>query len=72
MIREDIGRKTTKDKGDGMIMGTMGRRKDLGVVKNRSIFREKRLYVGINHRGMGLNCLNGMELCNNAKVTFFE
>jgi hypothetical protein len=62
----------SRDKGNGMIMGAMGRGKSLWVVKNRLVFGEKRLYVGMNSRGGGLNCLNGMELCNNARVTFFE
>jgi hypothetical protein len=54
-IRENIGRKTSKDKWNGMIMGATGRGKALGVVKNRLLFGEERLYVGMNNRGGGLD-----------------
>jgi hypothetical protein len=50
MIRENNGRKTTRDKGNGMIMGTKRRGKSLGVVKNRLVFVEERLYVGMKSR----------------------
>jgi hypothetical protein len=44
-IRENIGRKTTKDNWDGMIMGSMGRGDSFGVVKKVLVFREDKLYV---------------------------
>jgi hypothetical protein len=50
MKRENIGRNIFKDKGNGMIMGTVGRGKLLGIVKNRFVFREKRLDVKMNSR----------------------
>jgi hypothetical protein len=33
-VRENIGDKTTRDKWDGMIIGTTGRRESLRVFKN--------------------------------------
>ena len=56
--------------GDGMIMNTIGRRKSLGSGKNHLIFREDGLEV-LQHRGC-LNCLYGMELGNNDRMTFLE
>jgi hypothetical protein len=64
MIRENIGRKTSQDYRSGMIMNTMGRGKSMGSGKTRLVFGEDRLEVRM-HRGC-LNCLNGMELCNNS------
>jgi hypothetical protein len=49
-IRVNIGRKTARDKGNGMIMGAMGRGKSLGIVKNRLVFGEERLDVRMNSR----------------------
>jgi hypothetical protein len=69
-IGTDIGRKDAGDKGNGMIMNTMGRRESLGSEKNNLMFREDGLEV-LRHRGC-LSGLNGMELCNNARMTFFE
>jgi hypothetical protein len=36
----DIGRKASYDKGNGMIMNTMGRRESLGSGKIHLMFRE--------------------------------
>jgi hypothetical protein len=44
-IGMDIGRKATWDKGNGMIMNTMGRRESLGIGKNHLMFREDGLEV---------------------------
>jgi hypothetical protein len=69
-IGMDIGRKDSWDKGNGMIMKTMGRRESLGSGKNHLMFREDGLEV-LRHRGC-LSCLYGMELGNNSRMTFFE
>jgi hypothetical protein len=45
MIGTDIGRKDAYDKGNGIIMNTMGRRESLGIVKNHFMFREDGLKV---------------------------
>jgi hypothetical protein len=60
MIGTNIGRKATRDKQNGMIMNTTGRRKSLGSGKNNLIFGEDGLEV-LRHRGC-LSGLNGMEL----------
>jgi hypothetical protein len=70
MIRENIGRNTARNKGDGMIMNTKIRRKSLRSGKNNLIFGEDSLEVRV-HRGC-LNHLNGMELRNNTGVPFLE
>jgi hypothetical protein len=70
MIGTDIGRKASSDKLNGMIMNTMGRRESLGSVKNKFMFGEDGLEV-LRHRGC-LSGLNGMESCNNVRMTFFE
>jgi hypothetical protein len=62
-IRENIGRNIVKDKGNGMIMNTMGRGEYMGSVKNSVVFGYDILEVGM-HEGC-LNSLNGMELGNN-------
>jgi hypothetical protein len=49
MIRANIGRKTTRDKWNRMIMEATGRWESLGVVKNRVVFGEDKLYVGMNN-----------------------
>jgi hypothetical protein len=59
-----------RNKGDGMIMNTMRRRKSLRSEKNRLMFGEDSLEVRM-HRGC-LNYLNGMELSNYIEVTFIE
>jgi hypothetical protein len=59
-IGTDIGRKDSWDKGNGMIMNTMGRRESLKSGKNHSMFREDGLEV-LRHRGC-LNYLYDMEL----------
>jgi hypothetical protein len=69
-IGTNIGRKDSWDKGNGMIMNTTGRRESLGSVKNNLIFRDDGLEV-LQHKGC-LNCLYGMKLGNNARMTFFE
>jgi hypothetical protein len=53
-----------------MIMNIVGRGKSMGSGKNSLVFGEDRLEVRM-HKGC-LNCLNGMELGNNARMTFFE
>jgi hypothetical protein len=70
MIGTNIWRKVAKNEGNGMIMNFTGRRKSLGIGKNNLMFREDGLEVG-NHRGC-LSCVNGMELCNNVRMTFSE
>jgi hypothetical protein len=60
-IRMNIGRKISRDKENGMIMGSMGRGNSFWFVKNILVFGEKRLDVRMNCRGGGLNGLNGME-----------
>jgi hypothetical protein len=69
-IGMNIGRKASWDKGNGMIMKTMGNRESLGSGKNHLMFREDGLEVW-RHRGC-LSGLYGMELGNNARMTFFE
>jgi hypothetical protein len=69
-IGTNIGRKASWDKGNGMIMNTMGRREFPGSGKNHLMFREDGLEVTRN-RGC-LSCLYGMELRNNAQINFFE
>jgi hypothetical protein len=64
-----IGRKDVGDKGNGMIMNTTGRRKSLGSGKNNLVFGEDGLKVWWHKRC--LSGLNGMELYNNARMTFF-
>jgi hypothetical protein len=71
MMRMNIGRENTKDKGNGMIMGVMIRGNFLWVVKNIFVFGEKRLYLRMNSSRGGLNGLNGIQLCNNDRMTFF-
>jgi hypothetical protein len=70
MIGTDIGRKASWDKGNGMIMNTTGRRESLGSGKNHLMFREDGLEV-LRHKGC-LSCFYGMELGNNARMTFSE
>jgi hypothetical protein len=70
MIGMDIGRKASGDKGNGMNMNTTRRRESLGSGKNHLMFREDGLEV-MRHKGC-LSGLNGMEFCNNAKMSFFE
>jgi hypothetical protein len=70
MIGTYTGRKDSWDKENGMIMNTMGRRESLGSGKNNLMFREDGLEV-LQHRGC-LSFLYGMELGNNARMTFFE
>jgi hypothetical protein len=62
MIRENIGRKNSRNKGNGMIMNTMRRRKSLRGGKNSLMFGKESLEVRM-HRGC-LNGLNRMELSN--------
>jgi hypothetical protein len=63
--------KTTRYKWDGMIMGTMRRWDSLRVFKNIVVFREDKVHVDMNGWGGSLNCLNDMELGNNARMTLF-
>jgi hypothetical protein len=68
-IGRNIGGKVSWDKGNGMIMNTMGRRESLGSGKSHFMFRDDGLEV-LRHIGC-LRCLYGMELGNNARMTFF-
>jgi hypothetical protein len=70
MIRENIGRKTARNKGNGMIMNTMRRRKSLRGGKNNLMFGKDSLEVKV-HIGC-LNDLNRMELSNDTEVAFLE
>jgi hypothetical protein len=70
MIRENIGRKTSRNKGNGMIMNTMRRRKSLRGGKNILMFGKDILEVRM-HRGC-FNGLNRMELRNDTRVAFVE
>jgi hypothetical protein len=70
MIGTNIGRKATGYEGNGMIMNTMGRWKSRGSGKNNWMFGDDGLEAK-SHIGC-LNGLNGMELCNNVGMTFFE
>ena len=70
LIGMNIGRKVVGYEGNGMIMNTMRNRKSLGSGKTHLMFREDVLEV-LRHRGC-LSGLNGMELCNNVRMTFFE
>jgi hypothetical protein len=63
IIRVNIGRNTTRDKGNGMIMNTKGRGKSPRSGKNNLVFGYDRLEIRM-HRGC-LNCLNGMDFGNN-------
>jgi hypothetical protein len=70
MIRPNIGRKTSQDERDGMIMDSTGRGKFLGGGKNNMVVGEDRLEVGMHRRC--LNNMNGVELGYNSRMTFFE
>jgi hypothetical protein len=70
MIRENIGRKTSKNKGNGMIMNTTRRRKSLRGGKNNLMCGKDSLEVRM-HRGC-LNGLNRMDLRNDTGVAFLE
>ena len=69
MIGMNIGRKDARVTGNGMIMNTTGRRKSLGSGKNNLMFGEDGLEIR-RHIGC-LSGMNGMELCNNVRMTFF-
>jgi hypothetical protein len=69
-IGTDIGRKVSEDKRNEMIMNTMGRRESLGSGRNNLMFGEDGLEV-MRHRGC-FNGFNGMDLCNNSRMTFFK
>ena len=69
-IGMDIGRKAVKDKGNGMIMNTMRRRKSLRGVKNSFMCGKDSLVVRMD-RGW-LNDLNKTDLINDTGVAFLE
>jgi hypothetical protein len=69
-IETYIGREDFWYKGNGMIMNTMGRRESLGSGNDHLMFIEDGLEV-LQNRGC-LRFLYGMELGNNARMTFFE
>ena len=65
-----IGGKASWDKGNGMIMNTVGRRESLGSGKYYLMFRKEGLQV-LGHWWC-LCDLYGMELGNDIQMTFFE
>jgi hypothetical protein len=65
-----IGGKASWDKGNGMIMDTEVRRESLESGKYCLMFRKEGLEV-LGH-WWGLCGLYGVELRNDAKMTFFE
>jgi hypothetical protein len=65
-----IGGKASWDKGNGMIMNTVGRRESLGSGKYHLMFRKEGLEV-LGHWGC-LCGLYGVELGNDTRMTFFE
>jgi hypothetical protein len=69
-IWKNIGRKATRYEGNGMIMHTMRRRKSFGSGKKNLMFGDDGLEVKRN-KGCLIG-LNGMELCNYSRMTFFE
>ena len=69
-IRVNIGRKTTGDERNGMIMETVRMRNSLGSGKNSLVFGDDTLEVRMHYKC--LNCLNRMELGNNVGITFYE
>jgi hypothetical protein len=68
MIGMNIGRKVVGDKGNGMIMNTMGRRKSLGSGKNNLMFGEDGLEVRM-HRGLKIH-ENGQVAKWEENITF--
>jgi hypothetical protein len=64
MIRPNIGRNTSQDERDGMIMDSTGRGKLFGSGKNNLVAGEDRLEVKMQK--MCLNNINGVELGYNA------
>ena len=70
MRRENIGRKNVWDQRNGMVMDFVGWGKDLGILENCVILVKDRLNFEVQ-KGC-LNCLNEMELENDARMTFFE
>jgi hypothetical protein len=69
-IRENIGRKNSRNKGYGVIMNTKRRRKSMRSGKNILMFGNNSLET-MMHKCC-LNCLNRMELRNNTEVVFLE
>jgi hypothetical protein len=69
-IRVNIGRKTARNKGNGMIMNITRRRKSLRGGKSIWMCGKDSLEVRM-HRGC-INGLNRMELRNNIRVAFLE
>jgi hypothetical protein len=53
-----------------MVMVFAGGGKALGILENNGMVGNDSLKVGV-YRGC-LNCLNGMELGNEERMTFFE
>jgi hypothetical protein len=51
-------------------MVIMGWGKPLGSLENNMVLGKYKLEVGVNKRC--LNCLNGIELGNEARMNFFE
>jgi hypothetical protein len=70
VIRENIGRKNTRKKENGMIMNSTRRRKSLRSGKNGLMFGKDSLEVRMQ-RGC-LNGLNIMEFSNDIRVAFIE
>jgi hypothetical protein len=63
-IRLNIGRNTSRDESDGMIMEFTGREKLFGGGKNNLVVRDDRLEVGMQIRC--LNNMNGVDLGYNS------
>jgi hypothetical protein len=70
MIGMEIERKVDRNEGNGTIMKKTGMRNSSGSEKNNSMFGEDGLEVK-RHKGCHIG-LNGMELCNNVRMRFFE
>jgi hypothetical protein len=69
-IRMNIGRRTSLDERDGMIMDSTRRGKGFGDGKTNLVVGEDRLEVGMHK--MCLNNMNGVELGYNSRMTFLE
>jgi hypothetical protein len=69
-IRTNIGRKTAQDERHGMIMDSIGKGNFFWSGKNNLVAGEDRLELRMHK--MCLNNMNGVELGNNSRMTFFE
>jgi hypothetical protein len=69
-IRTNIGRRTSWDERDGMIMDSMGRGMFFRSGKNKLVAGKDRLEVRMQIRC--INNMNGLELGYNSRMKFFE